>query len=202
MIRINLLPHREEKRKAKRQQFYALSGLVLVLGALIVLFGWTLNERNITAQEEKNTFLKSEIEKLDKQIAQIKSLKDEIAILLKKKEVIETLQRDRGMSVRLLSEAARQIPEGVYLKSLKQTGMKVALTGYSQSNSRVSELMRNLEQSPAFEAPRLVQTNAVMVASKRMQEFNMTIDITQVKLAAAPAVAAPVAKPAVAGVKP
>lgn len=187
MIRINLLPHREEKRKAKRQQFYALSGLILVLAALIVLFGWTLNERSISVQEEKNTFLNAEIEKLNKQIAQIKSLKDEIGILLKKKEVIETLQRDRGQAVTLLTEVARQVPEGVYLKSLRQAGMKVTLTGNSQSNSRVSELMRNLEQSPAFQNPRLMQTNAITVDRKRMQEFNMTIDITPVKLDATPA---------------
>lgn len=196
MIRINLLPHREEKRKAKRQQFYALSGLILVLAALIVLFGWTLNERSISVQEEKNTFLNAEIEKLNKQIAQIKSLKDEIGILLKKKEVIETLQRDRGQAVTLLIEVARQVPEGVYLKSLRQAGMKVTLTGNSQSNSRVSELMRNLEQSPAFQNPRLMQTNAITVDRKRMQEFNMTIDITPVKLDVTPASVPVVAKTA------
>lgn len=191
MIRINLLPHREEKRKAKRQQFYALSGLVVVLGALMVFFGWTLNERAITSQQEKNGFLKAEIEKLDKQIAQIKSLKDEIGILLKKKEIIETLQRDRGMAVTLLVEIARQVPEGAYLKSLKQSGLKVALTGVSQSNSRVSELMRNLAQSTAFENPRLIETKAVTVDKKKMQDFSMTVDIKPIKLE--PAVASPIA---------
>lgn len=199
MIRINLLPHREEKRKAKRQRFYALSGLVVVLAALIVLLGWTINEQAISAQKEKNEFLKLEIEKLDKQIAQIKSLKDEIAILLKKKEIIETLQRDRGMAVKLLVEIARQIPEGAYLKSLKQSGLKVSLTGISQSNSRVSEMMRNLAQSPAFENPRLIETKAVTVDRKRMQDFSMTIDIKPIKLDAA-TTAAP-SKPAAAEVK-
>jgi type IV pilus assembly protein PilN len=200
MIRINLLPHREEKRKAKRQQFYALSGLVVVLAALMVFFGWTLNERAITSQQEKNSFLKTEIEKLDKQIAQIKSLKDEIGILLKKKEIIETLQRDRGMAVTLLVEIARQVPEGAYLKSLKQTGPKVALTGVSQSNSRVSELMRNLAQSTAFENPRLIETKAVTVDKKKMQDFSMTVDIKPIKLESA---AAPIAsqKPAVVEAK-
>lgn len=182
MIRINLLPHREEKRKAKRQRFYALLGLVVVLGALIVLLGWTVNEQAISAQQEKNEFLKLEIEKLDKQIAQIKSLKDEIAILLKKKEIIESLQRDRGMAVQLLVEIARQVPEGAYLKSLKQSGLKVSLTGISQSNSRVSELMRNLAQSTAFENPRLIETKAVTVDKKRMQDFSMTVDIKPIKV--------------------
>ena len=133
-------------------------------------------------QEEKNVFLGVEIEKLNKQIAQIKTLKDEINILLKKKEVIENLQRDRGQSVTLLAELARQVPEGVYLKSLKQAGPKITLAGYSQSNSRVSELMRNLEQSPAFEKPILAQTSAVVVDKKRFQEFSLGIDLTPVKL--------------------
>lgn len=182
MIRINLLPHREEKRKAKRQRFFALSGMVVVLAALIVFFGWTINEQAISSQQEKNAFLKTEVEKLDKQIAQIKSLKDEIGILLKKKEVIEALQRDRGMAVTMLVEIARQIPEGAYLKSLKQTDLKVALTGFSQSNSRVSELMRNLAQSPAFQNPRLIETKAVTIDRKRMQNFIMTVDIKPIKL--------------------
>lgn len=184
MIRINLLPHREEKRKAKRKQFFALVGLVSILAVLIVLFGWTLNERALTSQDDTNAFLKVEVEKLDKQIAQIKMLKDEIAILLKKKEIIETLQRDRGTAVTLLVELARQVPEGAYLKSMRQNGMQVDLTGVAQSNSRVSELMRNLEQSPAFENPRLNQTQAATVEKRRMQEFSMSVNITPVKLEA------------------
>lgn len=187
MIRINLLPHREEKRKAKRQRFFALAGMVTVLAVLIVFLGWSLNEQSISAQQEKNAFLKAEIEKLDKQIAQIKSLKDEISVLLKKKEVIETLQRDRGMAVTLLVEVARQVPEGAYLKSLKQSGMKIALTGVSQSNSRVSELMRNLAQSTAFQNPYLIETKAVTIDKKKMQDFSMTIDIKSVKLDASAA---------------
>lgn len=182
MIRINLLPHREEKRKAKRQRFFALSGMVVVLAALIIFLGWTINEQAIASQQEKNAFLKTEIEKLDKQIAQIKSLKDEIGILLKKKEVIETLQRDRGMAVMLLVEIARQVPEGAYLRSLKQTDMKVALTGFAQSNSRVSELLRNLAQSPAFQNPRLIETKAATIDKKKMQNFSLTVEIKPTKV--------------------
>lgn len=182
MIRINLLPHREEKRKAKRQRFFALSGMVVVLAALIVFLGWTINEQAISSQQEKNAFLKTEIEKLDKQIAQIKSLKDEIGILLKKKEVIETLQRDRGMAVTLLVEIARQVPEGAYLKSLKQTDLKVALIGFAQSNSRVSEFMRNLAQSPAFQNPLLIETKAATIDKKRMQNFSLTVEIKPIKV--------------------
>ena len=181
MIRINLLPHREEKRKAKRQQFFALSGMVVVLAGLIILFGWTVNERAISTQQGTNAFLKAEIEKLDKQIAQIKTLKDEISILLKKKEIIENLQRDRGMAVEVLVGLAKEVPEGAYLKTFKQTDMKIALTGVAQSNSRVSELMRNFDQSPAFGDPRLIETKSATVDKKKMQEFNMIVDIQSVK---------------------
>jgi len=194
MIRINLLPHREEKRKAKRVQFYALGGLIAILGALIILFGWTINEKTLSTQVEQNVFLGEEIEKLNKQIAQIKALKDEIELLKKKKEVIETLQRDRGLTVTLLTELVNQLPDGVYLKSVRQADKKITLTGFAQSNSRVSELMRNLEQSLAFEKPALVQTNIVTVNNRRLQEFNMSVDLSPVKLVEWTAVEAP--KPA------
>lgn len=181
MIRINLLPHREEKRKARRQQFYVLSGLISVLAGLIVFLGWSLIAAMISAQKSNNDFLKAENEKLDKQIAQIKTLKDEINILLSKKKVIEDLQRDRGRAVNLLNEMAKQIPEGIFLKTLRQEGLKVTLTGISQSNSRVSEMMRNFAQAPTLESPRLIETRSVMVDRKKMQEFNMVVQIRPVK---------------------
>lgn len=181
MIRINLLPHREEKRRARRQQFYALSGLISVLAGLIVFLGWTIINGYISGQEEKNRFLTTETEILDKQIAQIKTLKDEINRLLAKKQVIESLQRDRGSAVSIFNEMAKQLPEGVYLKSLKQEGARITITGVSQSNSRVSELMRNLEQSPTFEAPKLIETRATVVDRRKMQDFNLTVQMTPVK---------------------
>lgn len=181
MIRINLLPHREEKRRARRQQFYALSGLISILAGLIVFLGWTIINGYISGQEEKNKFLKAETELLDKQIAQIKTLKDEINRLLAKKQVIESLQRDRGSAVGIFNEMAKQLPEGVYLKSLKQEGLKITITGVSQSNSRVSELMRNLEQSSTFESPRLIETRATTVDRRKMQDFNLTVQMTPVK---------------------
>jgi hypothetical protein len=122
MIRINLLPHREEKRKARRQQFYALLGLVTVLGGLIVVLVYSIIAGYITTQEARNDFLKKEIAALDKEIDQIKRLKQQTEALLERKRIIESLQRDRAEAVRLLSELARQMPEGVYLRSLKQEG--------------------------------------------------------------------------------
>ena len=181
MIRINLLPHREEKRKAKRQQFYVLSGLIATLGGLIIFLGWSIISTMIGAQQSNNDFLKAENEKLDKQIAQIKTLKDEITLLLAKKKVIEDLQRDRGRAVALLNEMVRIVPEGIFIKTMKQDGMRVILNGVSQSNSRVSELMRNVGQSAVLEQPKLVETRAVTVDRKKMQEFNMTVQIRPIK---------------------
>ena len=181
MIKINLLPHREEKRRARRQQFYALSGLVSVLAGLIVFLVWSVISGYISAQQQKNDFLNVEIGKLNTQIVQIKSLKDDIALLLNKKEVIEARQRERGRAVSIFNEIAKQVPEGVYLKSLKQDGLRVSLNGLSQSNSRVSELMRNLEQSIVFEAPRLVETKVVTVDRRKVQDFNLSVQITPVK---------------------
>jgi len=173
MIRINLLPHREAKRKARRQQFYALIGMVSVLAALIAFLVHTVIAGYITAQEANNDFLKKEIAVLDKQLDQIKRLKEQTQALLVRKQIIESLQRDRAEAVRLLTEMTRQMPEGVYIRSLKQDGVKISLNGYAQSNARVSTLMRNIEASPWLEKPQLVEIKAVIVDKRRLNEFNM-----------------------------
>jgi type IV pilus assembly protein PilN len=177
MIRINLLPHREEKRKARRQQFYALLGLVTLLGGLIVALVYSIIAGYITTQEARNDFLKTEIAVLDKEIDQIKRLKQQTDALLERKRIIESLQRDRAEAVRMLSELARQMPEGVYLRSLKQEGQRINLTGYAQSNARVSTLMRNIEASPWLEKPELLEITAVTVDKRRLNEFNMNASI-------------------------
>jgi type IV pilus assembly protein PilN len=173
MIRINLLPHREEKRRARRQQFYGLLGMVSVLASLIVFLVYTVIAGYIAAQEAKNDFLKKEIVVLDKQIDQIKRLKEQTQALLARKQIIEALQRDRAEAVRLLSELVKQMPEGVYIRSVKQEGVKVSLSGYAQSNARVSALMRNVEASPWLEKPQLIEIKAAMVDKRRLNEFNM-----------------------------
>lgn len=175
MIRINLLPHREEKRKALRQQFYALSALVAVLAAFIWFVGYSLIDAMIERQAEKNRFLKSEIVVLDKQIEEIKKLKEQTESLLQRKQVIEALQANRSETVHLFNELARRLPSGVYLKSIKQEGQKVTLTGYAQSNARVSTLMHNLDESPILERPVLIEIKATQVAKRRMSEFSMSI---------------------------
>ena len=177
MIRINLLPHREEKRKARRQQFYGLFGLISVLAALIIFLGYSIISGYISAQEAKNEFIKKEIAVLDKQIDQIKRVQEQTQALLARKQIIESLQRDRAEAVRLLSELAKQMPEGVYVRSFKQDGVKIVLSGYAQSNARVSTLMRNIEASPWLEKPQLIEIKAVMVDERRLNEFNMTASL-------------------------
>jgi len=177
MIRINLLPHREEKRRARRQQFYGLLGMVSVLAGLIVFLVYTVISGYISAQEAKNDFLKKEIVILDKQIDQIKRLKEQSQALLARKQIIESLQRDRAEAVRLLGELVKQMPEGVYIRSVKQEGVKVSLSGYAQSNARVSALMRNIEASSWLEKPQLIEIKAVMVDKRRLNEFNMNVSL-------------------------
>lgn len=179
MIRINLLPHREERRKALRQQFYALAGLVVVAAGVIWFFGYTLIDAMIEHQAEKNRFLKSEIAALDKQIGEIKKLKEQTEALLQRKQVIESLQVNRSEIVHLFNELARQLPEGVYLRSIKQEGQKITLTGYAQSNARVSTLMRNLDESPLLERPVLIEIKAAQVNKRRLNEFAMSIFFTR-----------------------
>ena len=177
MIRINLLPWREARRKAHNLQFYILMGMIAGLAASIVLLVHGYYATRISTQTERNRFLKDENTKLDKEIEEIKKLKEEIQALLSRKQVIETLQADRAQTVYLLEQLVRQTPDGVYLKSIRQTGAKVNLTGYAQSNARVSTLMRNLEASPYLENPDLVEIKVANVNNKRLSEFIMNVSI-------------------------
>jgi type IV pilus assembly protein PilN len=177
MTRINLLPHREERRKRARQHFFVLAGGTAVLGALIVVAVHGFYAAKIETQNERNKFLKNEIVKLDKDIAEIKKLRDEIAALLARKQVIETLQADRAQTVHLLDELVRQMPEGVYLRSVVQRGLQVALQGYAQSNARVSTLMRNIDASPFLERPVLLEVSATNVDKKRVSQFSMNVSL-------------------------
>jgi len=190
-VRINLLPHREERRKRGRQHFAVLGGLTAALGAAIVGAGYLYVAGLIDNQDRRNAFLRSEIAKLDKEIAEIKKLKDEIAALLARKQIIETLQADRAQTVHLMDQLVRQMPEGVYLRSLNQSGLAVRINGYAQSNARVSTLMRNIESSPWLDSPKLIEIKASKVGSKRLSEFNMTLQLKRVQLKEAPK---PVAK--------
>lgn len=181
MIRINLLPHREAAKKARREQFFVLVGLVSVLAALVVFAVYTFIGAAIDDQVGRNNFLKKEIAVLDKELDEIKRLKEQTQALLARKQVIEDLQRDRGETVYLLSELVKQVPEGVYLKSLKQSGANVSISGYAQSNARISALMRNLDASPWLEQPQLIESKAVVLNGRRVNEFGMNFILTRIQ---------------------
>ena len=192
--RVNLLPHRAEKRKRAKQHFAIVSAGTAVVGLLIVGLVHSYFAERISEQQSRNTFLKSEIAKLDTEIAEIDKLKEEIRALLARKQVIETLQADRAQTVHLLDELVKQMPEGVYLKSLTQKGGRIGLVGYAQSNARVSTLMRNIEASRWLGAPELIEVKAATIEKKRVSEFNLNMSL---KREAAPTPAAP-AKPGAA----
>lgn len=172
-VRVNLLPHREERRKRARTHFAMLASMTAVLGLAIVGAVYLVNEGSIDEQRERNAFMKSEISKLDKEIDEIKKLKDEIAALLARKQVIETLQSDRAQTVYLLDELVRQMPEGVFLRTVRQKGLGIEVVGYAQSNARVSALMRNIESSPWLANPNLVEIKATNIGKMRVSEFNL-----------------------------
>jgi type IV pilus assembly protein PilN len=138
MIRVNLLPHRAEKRKARQLQFIVFGVISLILGVVLVSFVHVAISTQISYQERRNTFLKQNIAILDKQIAEIKKLREQTQALLARKTVVENLQSTRSDVVHLLDQMLRILPDGVYLKSLKQTGYKIAVVGYAQSSARVS----------------------------------------------------------------
>jgi len=174
-VRVNLLPHREERRKRARVHFGVLAGMTAALGAVIVGAVWLYYVQRIGIQDDRNRFLKSEIAKLDKQINEIKEVKDKIQALLARKQVIESLQTDRVQTVYLLDELVRQMPDGVFLKSVKQTGANIHLDGYAQSNARVSTLMRNIESSKWLSNPKLIEIKAANLGKMRVSEFDMNL---------------------------
>jgi type IV pilus assembly protein PilN len=185
-IRINLLPHREQKRQARQRQFVSVAiGLAILALALIGLVHVVLAQQ-IENQQSRNKLLKTEIAKLDEQIKEIDRLREQTQALLARKQVVETLQSNRTEAVHLLDQLVRQLPDGIYLRTVKQSDVKVTLVGYAQSNARVSTLMRNIEASPWLEHPELVEIKATTIGAQketRVNEFTLNV---KVKRAAPP----------------
>jgi len=189
MIPINLLPHRAARRKEAQKQFAILAVMTIVLAGAIVGAVHTFFADRIENQAERNRYLQEQIAALDKQIDEIKKLKEQTAALLARKRVVESLQTNRTETVRLLDQLVRQLPDGVYLKSIKQTGKVVNIVGYATSNARVSTLMRNFEASPWLETPTLIEIKATQVGKETtsLNEFNLNVTISRPKEEAAPA---------------
>ena len=203
VVRINLLPHREQKRAARQRQFISLAISLGILGAVVVGLVHGLLNAQIENQKSRNALLKGEIAKLDEQIKEIDKLRDQIQQVLARKQVVETLQANRSETVHLLDQLVRQLPDGVYLKSIKQQGPKVTMVGYAQSNARVSTLMRNIEASPWITQPELVEVKLVTqqppagtrpaADAPKVNEFTLNF---QVKRVTPPVDAKPVSGPA------
>jgi type IV pilus assembly protein PilN len=204
MVRINLLPHREAKRKQKQTAFIALLALGGIAGVAVVLLVGGYNASRIAIQGQRNLVLKSANAELDKKIKEIANLKQEIEALQARQQAVEDLQGDRNQPVHLLDELVKQTPPGVYLKAFKQEGLKVTLNGYAQSQERVAELLRNLTSgSPWLERPDLTEVKASTLAQskvgKKVVEFTLSVNIKRDRAEeeAVPGARAP-AKPLVA----
>ena len=183
IVRINLLPHREQRRQARQRQFVSLTAVLAVLSLAIILLVHGIFSAQIENQRSRNALLKTEIAKLDEQIKEIDRLREQIQAVISRKQVVETLQANRSEAVHLLDQLVRQLPDGVYLRSIKQVGAKVTLNGYAQSNARVSTLMRNIEASPWVGEPNLVEIKLVPApgsppaAGLKMSEFTLNLQL-------------------------
>jgi len=177
IIRVNLLPHREIKREARQRQFN-LMALFIASGALaLVVLNYSFINSRIDAQQSRNARLEAGIVKLDQQIGDIKNLQDKIGVMLARKQVVENLQINRSQSVVVLDELSRQLPEGMYFKSIKQQGPLLSLEGVADTNARVASLVRNLTASKWLENPQLIEIKSVLVNGIKQNEFLLTVHI-------------------------
>lgn len=202
MILINLLPHREAARKQKRESFFIILANAALVGGLIcgAIYSWY--QTRIFGQRDKNTVLKIEIAKLEGQIKDIAGLQQEIAALRARQSAVEELQGNRNLPVYLLSELVKQLPDGVYISSMRQDNQVVLLTGVAQSNERVSELLRNLaNNSPWLSRPELIEITASSVALtprdlRRVSNFSMRVSLKRASDQPKPGAPAAGVKPA------
>jgi len=186
MIRINLLPHREQKRKARLQRFAVLATLFLGAGVALVIIGYLALSAQISVQEERNAFLTAENAKLDKQIAEIETLKKERQLLLDRTKVVGRLQSNRSETVKILDQLVRQTPEGIFFSEIRQVNDIITILGFAQSSARVSTLMRSLGDSPIFTQPNLVEIKAALVVDPRaakwgtrVSDFTLTVKVVR-----------------------
>jgi type IV pilus assembly protein PilN len=183
-VRVNLLPHREARRKRQKNAFYFLTGLSIVAGAALVLVVWSVLEGYLANQHARNELIARENAKLDVQIKEIASLRQEIDALRSRQKAVEDLQSDRNQPVYLLDELTRQTPEGIYLKSIKQEDRKVNVVGWAASNERVSEFLRNLQNNGRYvERPELIEIKLAAQGpqsiQRRLFEFSLNFSMKQ-----------------------
>ena len=204
MILINLLPHREEKRKRRKIAFFAGLGLAAVAGLAIVGIWYAVVQQLTVGQQERNKFLSAEISKLELEIKDVATLKAEIASLIARQKAVEDLQIDRNVPVNLLNELVKQTPEGMYFTAVKQEGQVLSITGIAQTQERISEFLRNTAyNSEWLVKPELIESKATTVVGanreqKRLFDFSVRVTVKRPQDTAAAAAAAAVAVPAAA----
>lgn len=186
MMRINLLPHRQIKRAERQRQFGLMALMAAVLAGAVVFTGWTVLSAKKDSQIERNGRLEQAISQLDKEIADIKDLKDQISNVLERKQIVENLQTNRSQSVVILDELSRQLPEGLYLKSIKQQGNLITLEGVADTNARVATLVRNLSVSNWMESPNLIEIKAITINGIRQNDFTLNVSLKVQKAEEAP----------------
>lgn len=177
MIRVNLLPHRQIRREARQREFGLMALFSAVAAVAVVFMGYTVINAKVESQLERNQRLDAAIVKLDKEIADIKNLKDQISAMLERKQVVENLQTNRSQSVIVFDELSRQLPEGMYFKSIKQEGNVITIEGVADTNARVATLVRNFNASNFMDSPTLVEIKAVTANSKKQNVFTLKVNL-------------------------
>ncbi len=177
MIRINLLPHRELKREAKKKEFNILLGVSVLMAGLSLFMGYNFIQSQVDNQLYRNGRLDQEIANLDKEISDIKDLKTQIRLMLERKQVVEDLQTNRHQAVVIMDELSRQLPDGMYFKKITQKGKTITIDGISDTNARVATMVRNLDRSSWLTNPALVEIKAVNANQDRQNAFKLKIDI-------------------------
>jgi type IV pilus assembly protein PilN len=177
MIRVNLLPHRQLKREARQRQFGLMAAFTAIAASAVVFMAYTVINARIDSQSERNARLDAAIVKLDKEIKDIQDLKDQITAMLERKQVVENLQTNRSEAVVVFDELSRQLPEGMYLKSIKQVGDVITLEGVADTNARVATLVRNYNDSNWLESPGLVEIKSVTANGQKQNVFTLTVKL-------------------------
>jgi len=177
MIRVNLLPHRQLRREARQREFGLMALFSAVAAGAVLFVGYTIINAKVASQLERNQRLDAAIVKLDKDLADIKDLKGQISAMLERKQVVENLQTNRSQSVVVFDELSRQLPEGMYLKSIKQEGNVITLDGVADTNARVATLVRNFNASNWMEAPTLVEIKAVTANNQKQNVFALKVNL-------------------------
>ena len=182
--RVNLLPHREARRERQKKVFWFMTGLSVVAGLLMIAVVWTVLQHYISNQESRNEFVRAENRKLDIQIKEIATLRAEIDGLRARQRAVEDLQADRNLPVYLIDEVAKQVPEGIYLRGIKQEDRRVNVSGWAASNERVSEFLRNLQNnSRVLERPELIEIKVAgegpQGINRRVFEFSLNFSLKQ-----------------------